>query len=327
MPIERDRQDEDDRHRHVGELERRGDVGERDRDLGPEGDHRERHERRHRGDHGSEDEHQLVGGLRDDVFLQRQLHAVGEALQQAEGTVDVRADAVLHPGHHAPLEPDVEQRQQHEHDEDQHGLEDHQPGRVVPEGTQALGGGQGCRLGDQVGVHLGASRDRDGAAGRADEVPDRCPGGARRRPHGALGEVRHTDREIDRTERAAQGDHVTDAGAEVGQRGGTDQHDGLASGRPHGLVAVLHPAVVDQLLPGGEDQLAGSPGGSRRERQRPSSKPPIEIRSPSHGPTWTISSQTCSEVRQPRGAPSSSAIPARTRRSGSELGLCSTLPN
>ena len=53
-----------------------------------------------------------------------------------KGPLHVRADAVLHPGHDAALEPDVEQRQQHEDDEDQHGLEDHQPGRVVPEGAR-----------------------------------------------------------------------------------------------------------------------------------------------------------------------------------------------
>ena len=68
---------------------------------------------------GASDEDHLVGGLRDDVFLQRQLHAVGEALQQAERAVHVGADAVLHAGHDAALEPDVEQRQQHQEHEDQ----------------------------------------------------------------------------------------------------------------------------------------------------------------------------------------------------------------
>ena len=44
-------------------------------------------------------------------------------LQQTEGTVHVGADAVLHPGHDPALPPDVEQRQQHQDDEDQHGLD------------------------------------------------------------------------------------------------------------------------------------------------------------------------------------------------------------
>ena len=68
---------------------------------------------------GASEEDHLVGGLRDDVFLQRQLHAVGEALEQTERAVHVGADAVLHPGHDATLEPDVEQRQQHQDHEDQ----------------------------------------------------------------------------------------------------------------------------------------------------------------------------------------------------------------
>ena len=51
--------------------------------------------------------------------------------------------------------------------------------------------------------------------------------------------------------------HVADRWRRGRPGGGADQHDRLASGRPHGLVAVLHPAVVDQLLPGGEDELAG----------------------------------------------------------------------
>ena len=62
--------------------------------------------------HRREDEDDLVGGLGDDVLLERQLHAVGEALQQAEGAVHVGADAVLHPGDDPALPPDVEQRQQ-----------------------------------------------------------------------------------------------------------------------------------------------------------------------------------------------------------------------
>ena len=39
------------------------------------------------GDHRREQEDHLVGGLGDDVLLERQLHAVGQRLQQAEGAV------------------------------------------------------------------------------------------------------------------------------------------------------------------------------------------------------------------------------------------------
>ena len=73
--------------------------------------------------HRREDEDHLVGGLRDDVLLERQLHAVGERLQQAERAVHVGADPVLHPGHDPALPPDVEQREQHQDHEDQHGLD------------------------------------------------------------------------------------------------------------------------------------------------------------------------------------------------------------
>ena len=62
-------------------------------------------------------------------------------LQQAEGAVHVGADAVLHPGHHAALPPDVEQREQHQDHEDQHGLDEDHPPRVVAEVARA----SGCR--------------------------------------------------------------------------------------------------------------------------------------------------------------------------------------
>ena len=67
------------------------------------------------------------------------------ALQQAEGAVHVGADAVLHPGHDPALEPDVEQRQQHQDHEDQHGLDDDQPPRVVAERREQVVGAGGRR--------------------------------------------------------------------------------------------------------------------------------------------------------------------------------------
>ena len=127
-----DRHHEQHGHRHVGELQRRLDAPKHV-DLGAERDHREGHERRHRRDDRREEEDRLVGGLGDDVLLERQLHAVGERLEQAEGAVHVGADAVLHPGHHPALPPDVEQREQHQDHEDQHGLDQDDPPRVVAE--------------------------------------------------------------------------------------------------------------------------------------------------------------------------------------------------
>ena len=126
-----DRHHEQHGHRHVGELQWR--LVAEPRDLGAERDHRERHERRHRREDRRQEEDHLVGGLGDEVLLERQLHAVGERLEQAEGPVHVGADAVLHPGHHAPLEPDVEEREQHQDHEDRHGLDQDDPPRVVAE--------------------------------------------------------------------------------------------------------------------------------------------------------------------------------------------------
>ena len=59
---------------------------------------------------GASDEDDLVGGLGDDVFLQRQLDAVGEGLQQAERAGAVGAGPLLHPADDPALEPDHEQR-------------------------------------------------------------------------------------------------------------------------------------------------------------------------------------------------------------------------
>ena len=50
-------------------------------------------------------------------------------------------------------------------------------------------------------------------------------------------------------------------------------------------------------------------------------------RAPSHGPRACISARTSVTVRKPSGRPSSSAIPDRMRRSGSEAGLVKTAGN
>ena len=112
----RDGEDVEHGHRQVGELQ----VGlvTEDGDLGTERHHREREERRRRRDDRRQHEDHLVGGLRDDVLLQRQLDAVGEALQQALRPDPVRPDPVLHPGDDPALPPDREQRHHHEEHED-----------------------------------------------------------------------------------------------------------------------------------------------------------------------------------------------------------------
>ena len=224
-----------------------------------------------------------------------QLHAVGEALQQAEGTVHVGADAVLHPGHHAALPPDVEQREQHQDQEDQHGLDDDQPRRVVTERAQ---GARGRRdRGDSLGTsHDGGDRDR--AAGRADEVPHRRgPGrwpGAQTVPSARSATPTGRSTEPSGPVSVTTSPTVAPSAASVA---GPTSTTGLRAVGAHRLVAVLHPAVVEQLLPGGQHQAARR---SATERRRPCSRPPqSRDRSPSHGPTWTISSHACSVVRKP----------------------------
>src|SRR5690606_8447816 len=72
-----------------------------------------------------------VGTLRDDLLDERQLDAVGERLQPAAGTGPVGPDPVLHAGHDLALPVDHEQGHDHAEREQHHGLEQHQPERVV----------------------------------------------------------------------------------------------------------------------------------------------------------------------------------------------------
>ncbi len=129
----RDRQDEEHGDRKVGQLQRRLDACPRDPDDGAQGDHRERDERRGARDHRGEEEDELVRVDRCEVLLEHQLHAVGQALQQPEGTVHVGPDPVLHPGDHATLCPDAEEGEQNQQDEDRQRLDRDDPPRVAPE--------------------------------------------------------------------------------------------------------------------------------------------------------------------------------------------------
>ena len=94
--------------RGVGELQRR--VVAEDADHRAERDDREGQERRDRGDDRRQEVDRLVGQRRHDVFLERQLQPVGQALQVAARADPVRADPLLHPGDDLALEHDREQR-------------------------------------------------------------------------------------------------------------------------------------------------------------------------------------------------------------------------
>ena len=90
-----------------------------------------------------------------DVLLEGQLEPVGQRLQQPERAVPVRPGALLHAAHHAPLEPDHEQRHDQEQGEDDDDLGDRQPQRVA--GEQRLGVARRTGWGERVhGVSPGA---------------------------------------------------------------------------------------------------------------------------------------------------------------------------
>src|SRR4029077_13604847 len=86
-------------------------------------DDRPHEERRDEGEERGDAEHDAVGARREQVFLEDQLHAVGERLQQAERAGLVRPDPVLHARHDLALVPDHEHRADQADDEDDDDLE------------------------------------------------------------------------------------------------------------------------------------------------------------------------------------------------------------
>ena len=191
-------------------------------DLGSERDHREGDERRDGRDDRRQHEDDLVGGLRDDVLLQRQLHAVGQRLQQAEGAVHVGADAVLHPGHDPALPPDVEQRQQHQDHEDQHGLDrgsSHQ-------GSWPKSARSSAAIGDQLRRFMRRLPSRvTRLPGEARSASTPLPKRVGRHPHDAVGEVGDLGRQRHRAAVTGEGDGRAD-GVEDGRA--RDPGDGRA---------------------------------------------------------------------------------------------------
>ena len=153
-------EDDQDADRGVGQLQRRA-LAE-DAHRRPERDHRERQERRDRGDDRGQEVDRLVGQRRHDVFLERQLQPVGEALQVAAPADPVGADPLLHPGDDLALEDDREQRQQHQDGEDADDLDEHDPPDVVPEVLQRrlVRGGEHVHRHLLVGVRAGSRRRR-----------------------------------------------------------------------------------------------------------------------------------------------------------------------
>ena len=327
MPIEAIASTKSTADRHVGELERRRDVGRTGScTTGPNGITAKVTNAGIVEITGARTKTSLVGGLRDDVLLQRQLHAVGEALQQAERAVHVGADPVLHPGHDAALAPDVEQREQHQDHEDQHGLDDDEPPRVVAEGARGCrwcpaGSGNSLRappsmVAIETGLPAGPTRCRTDDAGRAGRRPD----GARRR-----GRRRRPGRSSEPSgpvsvtaSPAATPSAASVAGADEQRpacaRCAAGRRRRPASGRRRAAASTTR-------APGRRRSTSGASDRSRRSAVNGGALavPGADLRPSRPGPARRCGSRA--------GVPSSSAMPASTRRSGSDDGSCSTLPN
>ena len=170
----------------------------------------------HRHHERRQHEHDPVGGLRGEVLLEHQLHAVGQRLQQTERAVHVRALAVLHQGDDAALVPDGEQGHHQQEHQREDGLDQHQPPRVGGEQGQVERGHEGRLLGL---CRLPAIRTRSPApAARCSDTDwPRCPGG---HPHHAVDHVRDDPgREGQRAAVVADPRPVRDAGSRSGAPG------------------------------------------------------------------------------------------------------------
>ena len=76
----------------------------------------------HDHQHRSQGEQQAIGPCRDDVLFDQQLQAIGQGLQDAQGTGVFRADALLHSSGNLALQP-------HRHQHADHGGHQHQQHR------------------------------------------------------------------------------------------------------------------------------------------------------------------------------------------------------
>ena len=189
---------EDDEHadRQVGELQR-GVVAEH-RHLGPERDDREREERRYRRQDRRQEVDRLVGQHRDDLFLEGELHAVGERLQRAPRADAVRADAVLHPADDLALEHDREQRHDDEEREDGDDLDQDDPDRLVAEAGQVLRPPRAAQSAHESpptsddGRRTDPGELDDVAGHRAERGAHRAAAGVGRQPDDAVGQSRRS---------------------------------------------------------------------------------------------------------------------------------------
>ena len=274
--------------------------------IGPERDHREGHERRDRRDAPAPGGRPtLSAAFGDDVLLERQLHAVGQRLQQAEGAVHVGADAVLHPGHDPALPPDVEQREQHQDQEDQHGLD---------AGSATTGRGRSRRRVVDVGEqrrdragrdHCVRSLHGDAAAGR----------GRGRRARRCRRSWRHPDHAVGACSATSAG-RVTEPRSPVTvtlSAEGVVRRSALT--RATGTRAVARrwssPSCIEPLSSSCFQVASASPSAVEVGRRRRACTGSSAARSPSQGPISSISARASATVRKPERA---CRAPRRCRR-------------
>src|SRR6185503_10451860 len=128
-PERADREDQQERDRHVGDVS--GHLVSADRPAGTPRDHREGGHRREGREERPEDVEHVDRSSREEALLADQLDEVGDRLQRPERPDAVRPVAQLHPAHDLALdERQVGEAEQHEVDDD-HGLDERDPPRLA----------------------------------------------------------------------------------------------------------------------------------------------------------------------------------------------------
>ena len=220
-------------------------------------------------------------------------------LQQAERAVHVRPDPVLHPGDDPALAPDGEQGQQHQEHEDQHRLEDHEPRRVVAEGGERASGTHAAPPVIVTRQPAGPTRCRTDPPGHS-PAPRPCRRRGRpRRPS--------SSNEPSGPVTVTMAPGTTPISARVaGPASSTGRRAVAAGGRRRPACGRRRGAASRR--PADNPAGVGRPGTQRGQRVAVT-VPGVELGS---------SAWTWATVRKPSSTPISSAMPASTRRSGSD---------
>ena len=265
-------------------------------DLRPEWDERKRGDRRNRRDGRRQQENRLFDAERGDRLLERQLDAVGQALQIAARADPVGSPSQLHPAQDLAFGEDRDQHRQHQEDKDEERLGEDQPPGVVPEAGNHLAhpifdrrhrlSTPSCRCTAEPGEFSGSHTTWSGISVMASGKRDRAARGA--------------DRDL-----------VAVGGADlVGGRGRQPHHRG-ARGAGQVRLAVLQPPVVEQHPPPRQHGFTGA-----RLRRLGSGDVGAAPCVPSQVPSCVSSARAACTVGRPRSIPISSARVSSTRRSG-----------